>query len=64
MANMEIISSEDAANELGISVITLRKHCQDGKLGTKFGNSWLITRQELEEFKKNRRKPGRPKKEE
>lgn len=56
----EIIDIKVAAKELGIDATTLRRHCKKGHLGRKHGRDWLITRQELEAFRKSRRKPGRP----
>lgn len=59
---MEILSPAEAAQELGITEGTVRRYCQDGRLGRKFGRVWLITRLQLEEFKEQRRPPGRPRK--
>lgn len=53
----------EAAKELGISSRRVRKLCQDGKLGHQYGWQWLISRDELEAFKKLPRNPGRPNKE-
>ena len=59
---MKMLSLKEAADELGITVSTLRPYCQDGRIGTKVGNQWVITRAELEEFKAKPRKVGRPSK--
>lgn len=50
----------EVAKELGITENTVRVYCQQGRLGQKIGRQWLITREELEAFKKTRRPPGRP----
>jgi excisionase family DNA binding protein len=54
----------EVAEELQLSQERIRKLCQAGRLGQKIGRQWLVTREELEEFKRKRRKPGRPRKEE
>jgi predicted site-specific integrase-resolvase len=56
----DIMDIKTAAKELGIAVTTLRQHCQEGYLGQKLGRDWIITRSDLEAFKRNRRNPGRP----
>lgn len=58
----DVLTTAEAAKELGISPYTVRIYCLQGRLGQKFGPVWLITRDELEEFKANRRPPGRPRK--
>lgn len=60
MPEEEFLSVQQAAKELDIAVTTMRQHCQHGHLGRKHGRDWLITRQELEAFRQERRKPGRP----
>lgn len=59
-----ILTVSEVAEELGITEVTVRRYCQQGRLGEKIGRQWLITRSELDEFKKNRRGPGRPPKDE
>ena len=61
---MEILTVAQAAQELAITENTVRQYCQAGRLGRKFGRQWIITRQELDQFKEQRRPPGRPRKEE
>ena len=51
----------EAAKELDLSETRLRVLCNEGRLGTKVGRQWLITREELDEFKEMPRNPGRPK---
>lgn len=57
---MEFLTTKEAAEELGIAETTARLYCQEGRFGQKIGRQWLITRQEIEEFKQQRRPPGRP----
>ena len=60
---MDILTVAEVAAELGLSKNTVRVFCQKGRLGTKVGRQWLITREELDVFKSIPRKPGpRPKK--
>ena len=59
---VELLDVRQVAEELGISENTVRLYCQGGRLGTKVGQQWIITRAELEAFKKKPRKPGRPRK--
>ena len=55
----------DVAEMLEVTPQYIRKLCIDGRLkGTKIGHQWLFTPEAVEEFKKTRRSPGRPKKEE
>jgi excisionase family DNA binding protein len=51
-----------AAEELGISRVQVWKHIDREHLkAVQLGRFWLIERDELERFKRERRKPGRPK---
>lgn len=59
---MHFLTTSQVANELGITETTVRRYCNEGRMGTKIGRQWLITRDELDRFKKSRREPGRPKK--
>lgn len=55
---------EQAAEELNLTPQRVRIFCREGRLGRRVGRTWIITRKELEEFKKIPRPPGRPRKEE
>lgn len=59
---MELLDIKHAAAELDIAVVTLRLYCQQGRIGTKVGTQWVITRTELEAFKAMPRLVGRPRK--
>jgi excisionase family DNA binding protein len=56
----EMLTTTEAALELGLRDDTIRKYCQQGKMGKRFGRVWMITRSEIEQFKDARRPPGRP----
>lgn len=52
-----------AAAELAVSRFTVWKYIDSGRLpATRVGRDWIIRRSDLETFKGQRRKPGRPKK--
>jgi hypothetical protein len=58
---VDIMLVSDVAEELGVSEERVRKFCQHGRMGKKYGVQWIITRAELETFKKTwPGKPGRP----
>ena len=52
---------EVTARYLGVSVRQARHLCQNGNLGEKYGQrTWIITRDELIQFKPNKPALGRP----
>jgi len=53
---------EEVAKELGVSQERIRKLCQVGQMGEKVAGVWLITRDQVDEFKRTRRPRGRPSK--
>jgi excisionase family DNA binding protein len=61
MANEEILTAQQAANELGVHINTLWKYLLSGKLkGFKLGGDgksyhWRILREDFEAFKKGKR---------
>lgn len=62
---MRLFTVEEAADELGIAVTTLRYHCQRGNIpAEKHGRDWVITQDALDWFRENKRDPGRPPKDE
>ena len=54
-----LLSTAQAADIMGISEIRVRQLCQDGRMGHKVGDTWVITPEEIEANKV--RKAGRPK---
>jgi excisionase family DNA binding protein len=59
----DLLTVKETAEELGLSQRRVHQFCKEGRIGTRYGWQWLITREELEEFKKIPRKEGRPPKE-
>ena len=59
---VKLMSIKDAAERLNMSATRLREHCQKGRLGTKIGRTWVITSDELERFRQQERRRGRPRK--
>lgn len=57
---IEIVDKADAAKELGVTANQIQKLVYQGRLGSHVFGRFLITRQELEEFKKIPRPVGRP----
>ena len=60
----QFFTTNEAAKYLSLSVPTIKYHRYTSRMlsGRMFGNSWMYTRKELDEFKANKRPAGRPKK--
>ncbi len=58
----DLLTVREVAAELGLSEHRVREYCREGRLGQKIGRQWLITRAQLEAFKKIPRKHGAPRK--
>ena len=56
----ELLSVQEVARELGRSEKRVREYCREGRLGYKVGRQWIITRTELEAFKRIPRIHGAP----
>jgi excisionase family DNA binding protein len=56
----ELLTVQEVAKELGRSEKRVREYCREGRLGHKVGRQWIITRTELEAFKKVPRIHGAP----
>jgi excisionase family DNA binding protein len=55
---MDLLTLAQAAELTGIDPSTMRRHIAEGKLkATKPGHDWLVTRADLEEYKKLGIKP-------
>lgn len=55
----ELLGPAEAAAELGVTVRRVTKLCQQQRLGRRVGDKmWVISRTELDEFKKVPRRPG------
>lgn len=59
MASLDMLSTSEAAEALDLTEGLIARYCREGRLGQKVGNRWVIFRQELEQFEKIPRKPGR-----
>lgn len=56
---MKIYSTRDAAKELKTTVIAIRHAINRGKLkASKFGKSYMITREDLDKYAEYRKKNG------
>jgi excisionase family DNA binding protein len=60
IARWRMMSVAEAAEELGLSVRRVRDLCRQSRLGHQVGRAYVITAEELREFKKKPRRPGRP----
>jgi excisionase family DNA binding protein len=58
----ELLTVQEVAKELNRSQHRVREYFREGRLGKKIGRQWLVTREELEEFKSIPRKRGAPRK--
>lgn len=56
-----LLTTREAAKILRVHPGRVRQFCRAGRLGTRFGRAYMITRAELEKFKKIERPYGRPK---
>jgi len=59
IASLPLVNCEQAAEYLGLSSVRVRQFCLEGRLGQKVGNQYVISRDELEQFAKIPRYPGR-----
>lgn len=58
----DLLTVQEVAKELNRSEHRVREYFREGRLGKKVGRQWLVTREELEAFKKIPRKRGAPRK--
>ncbi len=58
---MKPITTDKAAQILGVSRRRVVQFCEQGRIGTRFGKSWLIDEQECRRFARRPRPTGRPK---
>jgi hypothetical protein len=61
---MKIYNTQQAAEYLGFSISSIKYHVYIAKdiKAKMFGNSLMFTKNSLDRFSKNRRSPGRPRK--
>jgi excisionase family DNA binding protein len=55
----ELLTCKEAAQVLGVTPVRVRQFCQEGRLGQKLGDRWVIPKSELHQFKKIPRNSGR-----
>jgi excisionase family DNA binding protein len=56
-----LLTVNEAADRLGLSVAMVRRYCSDGKLlAQKVGRDWAIRRRDVEQFAAAPRRSGRP----
>ena len=60
MPAYKMLSVEEAAVILGLTPVRVRQFCQEGRLGKRLGRQWIILKSELDLFRKQERRPGRP----
>jgi excisionase family DNA binding protein len=59
------MTTAQAADRLGVDASRVRQLLAAGKLtGQRVGRDWLIDPQSVDDYARNRRRPGRPKQEE
>lgn len=60
----QVFSTREAAEYLGVTFNTMKYYIHYAKTitGKKMGNSLMFTKDQLDEFRANKRPPGRPKK--
>jgi excisionase family DNA binding protein len=56
------ITTTEAAEMLGVSEERVRQLCQAGEIGRKFADRWLLTREEVEDFKPRHKRTRGPEK--
>lgn len=60
-----VVTVKQAAEELSLAQTTIRVYIEEGIIqATKFGRQWAIPEAEVERYKRDRRRVGRPKKKE
>ncbi len=59
----QVFSTKEAAEYLKLSVASIKYHLYHARdlRGEPFGNSLMFTKETLDQFKINKRPPGRPK---
>ena len=60
MSTENLLTAAGAAVRLGITEERMRQFCAEGRIGAKLGGRWVITTDELRQFKKIPRRTGRP----
>lgn len=61
MKTMPLLSVEQAAKKLDLSVTRVQQLCKGGRLGQRVGRTYVILEDDLKRFAKLPREAGRPK---
>lgn len=56
----DLLDTSAAARILGITESLVRRYCRRGLLGKPVADRWVISKEDLKEFRKKPRKVGRP----
>jgi hypothetical protein len=54
----KIYTVSQAAQRLDLSAVRVRQFCQEGRIGRKLGNLWVIDSNELQRFARQKRPVG------
>ena len=57
---LKLLTPQQAADRLGLSLRRVHQFLADGRLGQRVGGVYVITEEDLREFQKKPRNPGRP----
>ncbi len=60
MGATRYLTTEEAAERLGLDGSRVRRLCAEGRLGRKIGRNWAISEADLQRFAQEERRPGRP----
>lgn len=64
LRGLELLTTRQAAEVVGVSQRRMQQICADGKLGIIIGGSYMIARSELDKYLETEHRPGRPPKKE
>lgn len=59
-SNLKLVTPQEAANRLGLSLRRIHQFLNEGRLGQRLGGVYVITEDDLRDFSKQPREPGRP----
>lgn len=59
-SNLKLVTPQEAARKLGVSLRRVHQFLSEGRLGQPLGGVYVITEDDLKDFAKQPREPGRP----
>ena len=59
-SNLKLRTPQEAADKLGVSLRRVHQFLAEGRLGQRLGGVYVITDEDLRDFSKQPRHPGRP----